>query len=77
MAMTLLGQVGGLWRYPVNSMAGHQPPCHTISLDPATGAHSPEVLRYVARQWGRYAGIHAAVLVEGIVRQGDTIALLD
>jgi MOSC domain-containing protein len=52
------------------------PRCKMISLDPATGAHDPAVLRYVAQQCGSYTGIYAAVLIEGIVREGDPITLL-
>lgn len=53
------------------------PRCKMISLDPDTGAHDPRVLRYVAQQRGGYVGIYAAVLVEGIVKQGDSITVLD
>lgn len=52
------------------------PRCKMISLDPSTGDHNPAVLRYVAQQCDTYAGIYAAVLVEGVVRQGDPITLL-
>jgi MOSC domain-containing protein YiiM len=31
----------------------------------------------VAQQRGGYVGIYAAVLVEGIVKQGDSITVLD
>jgi uncharacterized protein YcbX len=53
------------------------PRCKMISLDPTTGAHNPAVLRYVAQQCDTCAGIYAAVLVEGIVRPGDSIVVLD
>ncbi len=53
------------------------PRCKVISLDPDTGEHHPEVLKKVAQAHDAYAGVYGAVLVEGILRQGDTIELLD
>jgi uncharacterized protein len=53
------------------------PRCKMISLDPETGEHNPEVLRKVARAHAAYAGVYAAVLVEGILTQSDSIELLD
>jgi len=53
------------------------PRCKMISLDPETGEHNPEVLRKVARAHAACAGIYAAVLVEGILTQNDSIELLD
>jgi hypothetical protein len=53
------------------------PRCKMISLDPETGEHNPEVLRKVARAHAAYAGVYAAVLVEGILTQNDSIELLD
>ena len=53
------------------------PRCKMISLDPDTGEHNPEVLRRVAVAHETYAGVYCAVLVEGIITQGDSIKLLD
>lgn len=53
------------------------PRCKMISLDPETGEHNPEVLRQVAQSHAAYAGVYAAVLIEGILTQGDSIELLD
>ena len=50
--------------------------CQMISLDPVTAKANPEILKYVARNHDRKAGIYAAVLVEGIVRAGDEIRLV-
>jgi uncharacterized protein YcbX len=52
------------------------PRCKMISLDPDTGAHNPEVLRLVAQSHEAYAGVYCAVLVEGILKKGDSIDLL-
>jgi MOSC domain-containing protein YiiM len=48
-----------------------------ISLDPETSEHHPEVLRAVAQSRDGFAAVYAAVLVEGMVSQGDTIELID
>ncbi len=52
------------------------PRCKMITLDPDTGAASPEILRTVAGAHGGTAGIYGAVLVEGTVRPGEVIELL-
>jgi uncharacterized protein YcbX len=53
------------------------PRCKMITIDPDTAAANPEVLRRVARGHDGKAGVYGAVLVEGMVLQGDEIALLD
>lgn len=53
------------------------PRCKVISLDPDTGEHNPEVLRRVAVSHGAYAGVYCAVLVEGVLAEGDSIELVD
>jgi len=53
------------------------PRCKMISLDPETGEHNPEVLQKVAQLHDAFAGVYCAVLVEGILTQGDSIELLD
>jgi len=53
------------------------PRCKMITLDPDTAQANPEVMRRVAKGHDGTAGVYAAVLVEGAIRAGDTIALLD
>jgi uncharacterized protein YcbX len=53
------------------------PRCKMITLDPDTAQANPDVLRLVARSHGGNAGVYAAVLIEGTIRRGDQIALLD
>ncbi len=53
------------------------PRCKMISLDPETGEHNPQVLRRVAQAHSNYAGVYAAVLVEGVLRKGDSVQLLN
>ena len=52
------------------------PRCKVISLDPDTGENDPEVLRLVARAHDAFAGVYCAVLVEGVVAQGDPVELM-
>lgn len=49
--------------------------CMIITLDPATAAASPSVLRCVAQQHEKRAGVYATVLSSGDIRVGDTVAL--
>jgi uncharacterized protein YcbX len=51
--------------------------CRMIGIDPETLDENPEVLRHVAKHHDNAAGVYAAVLVEGLVRPGDEIVLLD
>lgn len=53
------------------------PRCKAISLDPETGEHNPQILRHVAQNHEANAGVYCAVLVEGILKVGDSIELLD
>ena len=53
------------------------PRCKMITLDPDTAQANPVVMRQVARAHDGKAGIYGAVLVEGTIRPGDEIALLD
>ena len=48
-----------------------------VAFDPDTGEHNPQVLRTVARVHGNLAGVYCAVLVEGMVRKGDSVELVD
>ena len=53
------------------------PRCKMITLDPDTAEANPEIMRGLARAHDGKAGVYGAVLVEGIIRPGDEIALLD
>ncbi len=52
------------------------PRCKMISIDPDTAEHNPEVLKKVSRAHEGKAGVYGAVLVEGLVRNGDPIEVL-
>jgi MOSC domain-containing protein len=51
--------------------------CMVITLDPETGEKTPAVLKNVAQAHGGMAGIYAAVLVAGMIHQGDSVELFD
>jgi uncharacterized protein YcbX len=53
------------------------PRCALIVLDPETGKKNPAVLKAVAQQHEGRVGLYAAVLVEGMIHQGDEVELLD
>jgi MOSC domain-containing protein len=53
------------------------PRCQMITLDPDTGAPNPAILRRVAQAHDGMAGVYAAVLVEGTIRSGDPVEVLD
>ena len=53
------------------------PRCKMITLDPDTAQQDPEVMRRVARDHDGKAGVYGAVLIEGTIRPGAEIALLD
>ena len=51
--------------------------CKMITLDPDTGKANPDIMRHLARAHESKAGVYGVVLVEGIIRSGDEIALLN
>jgi len=61
----------------VLAITDRDPRCKMITLDPNTAEASPEVLRSVRDGHEGKAGLYGVVLVEGTVRPGDEIRLLD
>lgn len=51
--------------------------CMMITLDPETAEKNPAILKTVAQAHEGMAGIYAAVVLEGLVRKGDPVELLD
>lgn len=51
--------------------------CKMITLDPDTAQASPAIMTRLARDHEGKAGIYGVVLVEGTIRRGDEIALVD
>ena len=61
----------------VIAVTDRDPRCKMITLDPNTAQASPDVLRTVRDGHEGKAGLYGAVLVDGTVRPGDEIRLLD
>jgi uncharacterized protein YcbX len=59
------------------AVVDRDPRCKMITLDPDTAEANPEVMRRLARAYDGKAGVYGAVLVEGTIRPGDEIALLE
>jgi hypothetical protein len=51
--------------------------CMMITLDPDTAEKTPAILKAVAQSHDGMAGVYGAVLVEGTVRKGDSVEVLD
>jgi uncharacterized protein YcbX len=72
---TFIGRSLRIGSRAVISILERDPRCKMITLDPDTGESNGDVLRAVAKGHGGMAGVYGAVLVEGIVRKGDSIEL--
>jgi uncharacterized protein YcbX len=51
--------------------------CVMITLDPDTGEKTPAILKKVAQAHDGMAGVYGAVMVEGMLRKGDPVELLE
>ena len=51
--------------------------CMMITLDPDTGEKTPALLKKVAQAHDGMAGVYGAVLVEGTLRKGDSVDVLE
>jgi uncharacterized protein len=61
----------------VVSVLERDPRCMMITLDPDTAEKEPALLKKVAKAHDGMAGVYGAVLVEGMIREGDSVELLD
>jgi uncharacterized protein len=59
------------------SILERDPRCMMITLDPDTGEKSPAILKTVAQAHSGMAGVYGAVLMEGTLRKGDPVDLVD
>ncbi len=53
------------------------PRCKMITLDPDTGEQNTKIMKQLASAHESKAGVYGAVLVEGTIRPGDEISLMD
>jgi uncharacterized protein YcbX len=61
----------------VIAIVERDPRCMMIVLDPDTAEKEPAVLKKIAQAHHNFAGIYGAVLVEGMLRKGDPVELVD
>ena len=61
----------------VVSVLERDPRCMMITLDPDTAEKTPAILKQVAQAHSGMAGVYGAVLVEGTLRKGDPVELLN
>jgi uncharacterized protein YcbX len=61
----------------VISVLERDPRCAMITLDPDTAEKTPALLKKVAQAHSGMAGVYGAVLVEGTLRKGDPVELLN
>ena len=61
----------------VVSIVERDPRCMMITLDPDTAEKEPAILKKVAQGHGGMAGVYGAVLVEGMLRKGDPVELVE
>lgn len=73
----LIGKAVRVGEKAVISPVERDPRCKMITLDPETGEATPRILRHISSAHNGYAGLYAAVLVEGVVRPGDALTLVD
>ncbi|MEL6320135.1 MAG: MOSC N-terminal beta barrel domain-containing protein [Cyanobacteria bacterium J06626_14] len=52
------------------------PRCKMITLDPDTSEANPAIIKHVSQSHEGFAGVYGAVLIEGVVKAGDTIELV-
>src|SRR5438093_5056068 len=61
----------------VISVLERDPRCAMITIDPDTAEKSPAILKAVAQAHSGMAGVYGAVLVEGIIRKGAPVEVLN
>ena len=59
------------------SILERDPRCMMITLDPDTGEKEPALLKKVAQAHSGMAGVYGAVIIEGMLRKGDAVELLN
>jgi uncharacterized protein YcbX len=59
------------------SVLERDPRCMMITLDPDTAEKTPAILKQVAQAHEGMAGVYGAVLMEGMIRKGDSVELID
>lgn len=74
---TFVGRSLRIGAHVVVSVVKRDSRCMMITLHPDTAEKTPAVLKQVAQAHEGTAGVYASVVVEGSVRRGDAVELLD
>jgi uncharacterized protein YcbX len=74
---TLVGKTVKIGKRAILAIVERDPRCKMITLDPDSAESNPAVLRTVVKKHNGTAGVYAVVLVEGMVRTGDGIELVE
>ena len=73
----LVGRMLRIGSKTVVSILERDPRCAMISIDPDTAQRNPAILGHVTKAHEGKVGVYAAVLVEGMVRIGDDIQVVE
>ena len=73
----LVGKTVRIGTKAVIAVLERDPRCKMITVDPDTAEANPEVMRLLAKSHDGKAGVYAAVLVEGTIRTGDQLTILN
>ena len=73
----LVGRTVRIGSKAVVAVTERDPRCKMITLDPDTSQANPEVMKMLSRDHESKAGVYGAVLVEGMIRQGDAITVVN
>jgi len=74
---TLVGRTLRVGTKTTIAVLERDPRCKMITLDPNTGEQNAGVMKQLARAHETKAGVYGAVLIEGTIRPGDKISLMD
>ena len=73
----LVGRTLRLGAKTTIAVMDRDPRCKMITLDPDTGEQNPKIAKHLAIAHESKAGVYGVVLIEGMLRPGDEISLMD
>ena len=73
----LIGRSLRLGSKVVVSLIQRDSRCMMVTLDPDSADKAPAVLKTIAQNHDGFAGLYAAVVIEGMIRKNDPVELLD
>lgn len=73
----LVGRMVRIGKKVVVAVTQRDTRCKMITLDPDTGEATPQIMKHLANAHGSQAGVYGSVVVEGLIRPGDEVVILD